>query len=157
MLLYIVHYLQSEPSVIEAVANDVSKGLSTSQIVFISLLTYFLGAFVQYVVSWLLRKTDVKNDRKMKITDISIKEEVEVYRLLIDLRGFQKHESANLLCSIQTIQMRLSNDKILFSKSFYNAAQGIVEYFSIVAGDFTRKDVSKETSLFDVLYKSFHN
>lgn len=151
------HVLQSEPAVIEAVANDISKGLSTSQIVFFSLLTYFLGALVQYMVSWLLRKSDLKNDRKMKIAEISITEEVAIYRLLIGLRGFQKNESADLLNSIQSIQLRLSNDKILFSEKFYRAVQEILDYFSIVASDYTRKDVSKEVTLFDVLYKSFHN
>lgn len=151
------HVLQSEPAVIEAIANDISKGLSTSQIVFFSLLTYFLGALVQYVVSWLLHKSDLKNDRKMKIAEISITEEVAIYRLLIGLRGFQKHESMDLLNSIQSAQLRLSNDRILFPEKFYRAAQEVLDYFSIVAGDYTRKDVSKEVSLFDVLYKSFHN
>lgn len=157
MKILIVFFLQSEPAVIDAVTSHFSEGLTTIQVVIISFITYVIGVFVQYGVSWLLRRTDVKNDRKMKIAEISIAKEISIFKSLVELRGFQKNESAELLDSIQTLQIQLNNDRILFSTHFYKAAQEIVEYFSIVAGDYTRKDVKKESSLFDSLYDSFHN
>lgn len=156
MIPSFVYYLQSAPAVLETVTNHMSEGLSTIHIVIISFITYVVGAIVQYWVSWFLRKTDVKNDRKMKIADISIAQEVDIYKALVKLRGYQKYESKDLLVSIQDLQIQLSNDKILFSKQFYQVAQDLVDYFAIVAGDFTRKDINKEKSLFDALYDSFH-
>ena len=156
MISLFVNYLQSEPIILNTVADHMSSGLSTVQIVIISFITYVVGAFVQYLVSWFLRKTDVKNDRKMKIAEISIAQEVDIYKALVKLRGYQKYESKDLLASIQQLQIQLSNDKILFSKQFYKVAQDLVDYFAIIAGDYTRKDVNKELSLFDALYDSFH-
>ena len=147
--------LQTEPQVLGNITESVSNGLTVAQVILISLGTYFLGLFAQYAVSLLLKRADVKNDRKMKIAELSIANEVNTYKLLIQLRGYQNGDSALLLSAIENLNIILNNDKLLFSSKFHKAAEDIVEYFSVVCGDFTKKDIQKEKKLFDILYSSF--
>lgn len=149
--------LQAEPQMLEKISEAVIKGLTVWQVVFISIVTYLLGVLAQFLVSLLLKKADVHNDRRMKITELAIKCEVSTYQSLVKLRWFQRGDASQMLSMIEKLNIELSDNKLLFSKKYHKAATEIVDYFSVVCGDFTKKDVKREKRLFDVLYNSFNN
>lgn len=155
--LQVALLFQAEPPVLEKISDAVSNGLSFWEIVFISLGTYFLGVVAQYGVSLLLKKADLHNNRRMKITEEAIKHELDTYRSLVKLRGFQRGDSSEMLSAIEALNISLSDNKLLFSKKYHKAATDIVEYFSVVCGDFIKKDVKKEKKLFEAIYNSFYN
>ena len=155
ILGFVFRILQTEPQFLGDISEAVSKNLTVGQVVIISICTYLLGALVQYFVSVFLKKVDVKNDRKMKIAELQISKEISTYKSLVLLRGYQKGESSRLLSDIETLNVTLNNDKLLYSRKFHRASEDVIEYFSLVCGDFTKKDIHKETKLFDALYNTF--
>lgn len=149
--------LQAELPVLGDISDAVSEGLTVWQVVGISIATYLLGFLAQYIVSLLLKRADVHNNRRMKITELAIQHELSTYRSLVKLRGFQRGESSQMLSEIESLNVSLSDNKLLFSKRYHKAATDIVEYFSVVCPDFVKKDVQREKKLFDALYNSFYN
>ena len=156
-LIYHALLLQAEPQMLDKISEAVSKGLTVEQVVLVSIGTYLLGVLAQYFVSLLLKKADVHNDRRMKITELAIQCELSTYHSLVKLRGFQRGDASQMLSMIETLNVELSDNKLLYSKKYHKEAIDIVEYFSVVCGDFTKKDVNREKKLFDALYNSFNN
>ena len=104
--LFMFFFLQVEaPSILnEAASGSVTDSLGTIIIAFIS---YLVCALIQYFLSLLLKKRDVRNDRQMKITDMTLEKEMELFNKLDHLRTFQKGENHQILDEIVVIKVLL--------------------------------------------------
>lgn len=157
MMLLSAVILQLEPHVVDKVTEVVSGNLTAWQVIVISLITYFVGYLLQLGLSLLLKKVEIQNDRKKRIAELAITKEVEIYQSLIKLKGYQKGEAIELLDTLETLNLSINLERILLSKRYISSVEEILEYFSVICADFSKKDIKREQVLFDSLYKSFHD
>lgn len=134
--------LQSDPDVLNRVLSEESNG--NFSVIAFSIITYLVCALIQYILNLLLKKKDVSNDRNMKIADLSIKEEIDLYRKLDHLRIYQKGENQELLTELERIRELLNSNRLLYRKKVYKIAESYVDYFSSVCTDYTKRDAKLE-------------
>lgn len=154
--LYMIFYLLQidSPTVL---SEAVSETGASFPMVFIALISYLVCAIIQYVLSVLLKQRDVKNDRQIKIADLTLKKEIELFTKLDHLRTFQKEENHALLSEIESIQELLSQNRLMYRKDLYNIADEITDYFAILCKDYSKKDLKKEIKLLDKYRDRFYS
>lgn len=151
-----VFFLQVDaPSVInEAVSNPESL---SPKVLLIALLSYLVCAVIQYYVSVLLKRRDMRNDRQMKIADLTVEKEIELFKKLDHLRTFQKDENQQLLSELENIRELLGQNRLMYRKELSTIADEFTDYFSIVCTDYSKRDLKKELKLLDKYRNQFYS
>ena len=147
--------LQAEvPSLInETVLNSDTFSVKT---VLIALVSYVVCASIQYFLSLLLKKRDVRNERQMKIADLTLQKELELFEKLDHLRTFQKEENHQLLDEIVGIKDLLAHNRLMYRKQLYKTADETIDYFSKLCTDYSKRDPNKELKLLDKYRDQFY-
>lgn len=152
--MYFILQVESPSLVGEVVSNS---GSLSWRIVLFSLLSYLICAGIQYVLSLLLKKRDVRNNRQMKITDITIEKEMELFSKLDHLRTFQKGEGLKMLNELECIRELLGHNQLMYRKGLSKIADELTDYFSVLCTDFSKRDMKKEINLFNKYRDQFYS
>lgn len=153
-MLLLFPLLQAEIQPIAEIVQD--KSSNAKEFVIISVVTYLICALIQYVLNLFLKKKDISNDRSMKIADLSIEKEIELYRKLEHLRTYQKGEGQALLSDLEFIRELLNSNRLLYKKRIYSIADKYADYFSTVCTDYSRRDINKELRLLEEYRNLFY-
>lgn len=159
ILLFLYSWFQSSPS--EATSfferyNLLNVSDLNWRIIIISLLVYLISMLIQHLLNLNLKKKDIKYNRQMKITDICLAEEIELYKRIDQLRVFQKEDKHKMLDEIEVINNYLNTNRILIRKDIYKNAQELIDYFTKVCGDFSKRDIKLEAELLNKYKNSFY-
>ncbi len=92
----------------------------------------------------------------MKIADITIQKEIELFSKLDHLRTFQKGEGQEMLNELENIRGLLSQNRLMYRKGLSKVADEITDYFSVLCTDFSKKDIKKEVSLLNKYRDQFY-
>lgn len=136
--------------------DTVNQPLLNGRIIVISILVYLIAMLVQHWLNVRLKKKDMGFDRKMKIADLCIKEEIELFKRLDKLRYFQKEDKHRMLDEIEDINSYLNANRILIDRNVIVIAREILDYFSKVCVDFSTRDLRKEGNLFEKYKEKFY-
>lgn len=152
----VITWFQSTPMEVADFLEKNNDLLLNGRIIVISVLVYVISMLIQHWLNVRLKKKDLGFDRKMKIADLCIKEEIELFKKLDKLRYFQSGEKHNMLDEIESVNNYLNANRILVDREVIDIAREILDYFTKVCVDFSTRDVKKEGNLFDKYKEKFY-
>ena len=124
------------------------------------LLIVLIANIVVTVVKYYLDKQHAKQtalfQRRKLIFEQSINIEKEIFKKVDSLSDFTRKECPQLIESVNAIRDELNESRLFFDDKVYKSIDNILNYFTEIAGDFRKKNISKEILLKKKYIEAFH-
>lgn len=124
------------------------------------LLIVLIANIAVTVFKYYLDKQHAKQNallqRRKLIFEQSINIEKEIFKKVDSLSDFTRNECPQLIESVNAIRDELNESRLFFDDKVYKSIDNILNYFTEIAGDFRKKNISKEILLKKKYIEAFH-
>lgn len=105
---------------------------------------------------WILSNKEKNDKRHLLIEEKRIKILEQLFSSLDKLTLYDRSESDLMLDDIKAISKYLTRNKIYIPKEFEKHSNDILDYFKNVVVDYRKKNIEKETKLFNKYCNAFN-
>lgn len=137
--------MQDTKDTIEYVCENVGKANTLVISLLIVLGINIFMTVIKIITDFILKNKDKSNHKANLIAEQAIDIQKKVFNNLNDLSLCNASQQRQLLSKIQGIKKEILRNRIYFPKSLFKTSFKILDYFMIVAGDYSKKDVQFET------------
>ena len=124
------------------------------------LLIVLLANIMVTIIKYLLDRQHARQaallQRRKLIFEQSINIEKEIFKKVDALSDYTREECPQLIQSVNSIRDELNESRLFFDDKVYESIDGILNYFTEIAGDFRKKDLGKEIKLKKKYIEAFH-
>lgn len=123
---------------------------------FIVLLANIAVTIIKYYLDRQHARQAALLQRRKLIFEQSINIEKEIFKKVDALSDYTREECTQLIQSVNSIRDELNESRLFFDDKVYESIDGILNYFTEIAGDFRKKDIGKEIMLKKKYIEAFH-
>lgn len=103
-----------------------------------------------------LKNKEKHNHKANLIAEKAIVIHKEIFDEIVELTLFDRNEIPQLCTKISVVRGKVQREKIYFNKPLLKTVNNILDYFLIVAVDFSKKDLKAEESYLNTYSKQFN-
>ena len=122
----------------------------------IVLLTNIVVTIIKYYLDRQHARQAALLQRRKLIFEQSINIEKEIFKKVDSLSDYTREECPQLIQSVNSIRDELNESRLFFDDKVYESIDGILNYFTEIAGDFRKKNLRKEIKLKKKYIEAFH-
>ena len=95
------------------------------------------------------KKDLLKEDKRLKMLE-------QLFQSLDKLTLYDRQDSEAMLVEVKNINTFISKNKLYIPSKFQEISNEILDYFKNVMTDYRKKDIAKESKLFEKYYNEFN-